>query len=83
MRVGRIRLLILGFILYAVYRRYVIRAPRRKRVLAPVLIGPAAALEYRSILVTREAGARVGRRRSTSRVGLPPIVARRLRLSAS
>jgi basic amino acid/polyamine antiporter, APA family len=48
--------LILGFILYAVYRRYVIRAPLRETVLAPVLIGPGAALEYRSILVPVKPG---------------------------
>ncbi len=48
--------LIFGFILYVVYRRYVIRAPLRETVLAPVLIGPGAALEYRSILVPVKPG---------------------------
>ena len=48
--------LVLGFILYAVYRRYVVHAPLRKTVRAPVLIGPAIALEYRSILVPVKPG---------------------------
>ena len=48
--------LFLGFILYAVYRRYVVHAPLRETVRAPVLIGPAIALEYRSILVPVKPG---------------------------
>src|SRR5207244_10331667 len=43
--------LVVGVILYAVYRRYVVHAPLRETVRAPVLIGPALALEYRRILV--------------------------------
>ena len=43
-------------ILYAVYRRYVVHAPLRETVRAPVLIGPAIALEYRSILVPVKPG---------------------------
>jgi basic amino acid/polyamine antiporter, APA family len=48
--------LILGLILYSVYRRYVVHAPLRETVRAPVLIGPAIALEYRSILVPVKPG---------------------------
>jgi APA family basic amino acid/polyamine antiporter len=48
--------LILGLILYAVYRRYVVHVPLRETVRAPVLIGPAIALEYRSILVPVKPG---------------------------
>jgi basic amino acid/polyamine antiporter, APA family len=48
--------LILGLILYAVYRRYVVKAPLRATLRAPILIGPAAALEYRSILVPVKPG---------------------------
>ena len=48
--------LVLGLILYAVYRRYVVHAPLRETVRAPVLIGPAIALEYRSILVPVKPG---------------------------
>jgi len=48
--------LVLGLIMYAVYRRYVVHAPLRKTVRAPVLIGPAIALEYRSILVPVKPG---------------------------
>jgi basic amino acid/polyamine antiporter, APA family len=48
--------LILGLILYSVYRRYVVYAPLRETVRAPVLIGPAIALEYRSILVPVKPG---------------------------
>jgi APA family basic amino acid/polyamine antiporter len=49
--------LALGLIAYTVYRRYVVRVPLRKTVRAPVLIGPALALEYRSILVPVKPGA--------------------------
>jgi APA family basic amino acid/polyamine antiporter len=48
--------LVFGLILYTVYRRYVVREPLRETVLAPVLIGPAIALEYRSILVPVKPG---------------------------
>jgi len=46
----------LGLILYTVYRRYVVKAPLRETLRAPILIGPAAALEYRSILVPVKPG---------------------------
>src|SRR5205807_2698886 len=45
-----------GLILYPVYRRYVVHVPLRETVRAPVLIGPAIALEYRSILVPVKPG---------------------------
>jgi len=48
--------LTLGLFLYAVYRRYVVHVPLRETVRAPVLIGPAIALEYRSILVPVKPG---------------------------
>jgi APA family basic amino acid/polyamine antiporter len=48
--------LAVGFILYAVYRRYVVHVPLRETVRAPMLIGPAIALEYRSILVPVKPG---------------------------
>src|SRR4051795_2849120 len=48
--------LTLGLILYTVYRRYVVHVPLRETVRAPVLIGPAIALEYRSILVPVKPG---------------------------
>src|SRR5207249_6313755 len=48
--------LTLGLILYTVYRRYVVHVPPRETVRAPVLIGPAIALEYRSILVPVKPG---------------------------
>jgi APA family basic amino acid/polyamine antiporter len=40
-----------GFAMYAVYRRRVVHAPMMETVRAPVVIGPAVALEYRSVLV--------------------------------
>jgi basic amino acid/polyamine antiporter, APA family len=43
--------LVLGFAVYVVYRRRVLHVPLAKTVRAPVLIGPAQALEYRTILV--------------------------------
>jgi basic amino acid/polyamine antiporter, APA family len=43
--------LALGFAFYWAFRRRVVRAPLRATVRAPVVIGPAAALEYRNILV--------------------------------
>jgi APA family basic amino acid/polyamine antiporter len=48
--------LAVGFILYAVYRRYVVHVKLRETVRAPMLIGPAIALEYRSILVPVKPG---------------------------
>jgi APA family basic amino acid/polyamine antiporter len=48
--------LVLGFVFYGVYRRYVVHAPLRETLRAPLLIGPAAALEYRSILVPVKPG---------------------------
>jgi APA family basic amino acid/polyamine antiporter len=48
--------LVFGLIFYAVYRRYVVRAPLRQTLRAPVVIGPALALEYRSILVPVKPG---------------------------
>ncbi len=43
--------LVLGFIVYVVYRRRVVRIPLTETARAPVLVGPAVALEYRNILV--------------------------------
>ena len=40
-----------GFVMYAVYRRRVVHAPLSETVRAPVVIGPADALEYRNVLV--------------------------------
>ena len=48
--------LALGLAFYFVYRRYVVHAPLRETLRAPLLIGPAAALEYRSILVPVKPG---------------------------
>jgi APA family basic amino acid/polyamine antiporter len=48
--------LALGLISYALYRRYVVKEPMRETLRAPVLIGPAIALEYRSILVPVKPG---------------------------
>lgn len=48
--------LVLGFTVYVVYRRKVLHLPLTETVLAPVVIGPGAALEYRSILVPIAAG---------------------------
>jgi basic amino acid/polyamine antiporter, APA family len=45
-----------GLIVYTVYRRRVVQRPLRETLRAPVLIGPAAALEYRSILVPVKPG---------------------------
>ena len=45
-----------GLVSYSVYRRYVVRLPLRETVRAPVVIGPAIALEYRSILVPVKPG---------------------------
>jgi len=46
----------LGLITYTVYRKYVAHLPLRETVRAPVVIGPAMALEYRSILVPVKPG---------------------------
>jgi APA family basic amino acid/polyamine antiporter len=46
----------LGLVTYAIYRRYVARLPLRATVRAPVVIGPAVALEYHSILVPVKPG---------------------------
>ncbi len=43
--------LVIGFVLYVVYRRRVIHAPLTETVRAPIQLGPAVALEYRSVLV--------------------------------
>jgi basic amino acid/polyamine antiporter, APA family len=43
--------LVAGFVTYFVYRRRILHEPLSETVRAPVLIGPAAALEYRTILV--------------------------------
>ncbi|MBX5473770.1 MAG: universal stress protein [Thermoleophilia bacterium] len=43
--------LLVGLAFYVVYRRRVVQAPLTETVRAPVQIGPAAALEYRHILV--------------------------------
>src|SRR5881392_633178 len=48
--------IIFGLLAYAAYRRWVVHAPLRETVRAPVLIGPAIALEYRSILVPVKPG---------------------------
>jgi APA family basic amino acid/polyamine antiporter len=48
--------LALGLLFYFVYRRYVVHAPLRETLRAPLLIGPAAALEYRSIIVPVKPG---------------------------
>jgi APA family basic amino acid/polyamine antiporter len=43
--------LLAGFVMYAVYRHRVVHAPLTETVRAPVVIGPAVALEYRNVLV--------------------------------
>jgi APA family basic amino acid/polyamine antiporter len=48
--------LIAGLIGYIVYRRYVLHEPVTKTLRAPVIIGPAIALEYRNILVPVKPG---------------------------
>jgi APA family basic amino acid/polyamine antiporter len=48
--------LVLGLLFYAGYRRYAVHAPLRATLRAPILIGPAIALEYRSILVPVKPG---------------------------
>jgi APA family basic amino acid/polyamine antiporter len=48
--------LIAGLIGYIVYRRYVLHEPVTETLRAPVIIGPAIALEYRNILVPVKPG---------------------------
>ena len=48
--------LLLGLLAYSAYRRYVVHAPLRTTLRAPVLVGRAVALEYRSILVPVKPG---------------------------
>ncbi len=43
--------LVLGFTVYAIYRKRFVKAPLTETVRAPVVIGPAIALEYRNVLV--------------------------------
>ena len=45
-----------GLLVYVLYRRYVVRAPLTETLRAPVIIGPGAALEYRSVLVPVKPG---------------------------
>jgi APA family basic amino acid/polyamine antiporter len=40
-----------GFVMYAIYRRKVVKQPLTMTVRAPIVIGPMVALEYRNILV--------------------------------
>jgi basic amino acid/polyamine antiporter, APA family len=48
--------LAVGLLLYVIYRRYVLHVSMVKTLRAPVIIGPAIALEYRSILVPVKPG---------------------------
>jgi APA family basic amino acid/polyamine antiporter len=48
--------LVLGFVFYVLYRRRVVHAPLGETIRAPVEFGPAAVLEFRSILVPIAAG---------------------------
>jgi basic amino acid/polyamine antiporter, APA family len=48
--------LVFGLLFYTGYRRFVVHAPLRETLRAPIMIGPAVALEYRSILVPVRAG---------------------------
>ena len=59
--------LAVGFIFYALYRRHT-HLPLTVTMRAPVPLGPALALEYRSILVTDRGGAGVATRPSRSRL---------------
>ncbi len=45
-----------GLLTYGLYRRFVVRLPLGETVRAPVVMGPAVALEYRSILVPVKPG---------------------------
>ena len=53
------RWLAVGFVFYPLYRRH-LHAPLAATVRAPIVLGPAAALEYRNILVPRRARPRDG-----------------------
>jgi APA family basic amino acid/polyamine antiporter len=66
--------LVAGFVMYAVYRRRVVHAPLSETVRAPVVIGPADALEYRNVLVPV-----VWRRESEAAVDLACRLARERR----
>ncbi len=48
--------LAIGLIAYVLYRRYVVRGTLTETLRAPVIIGPGAALEYRTILVPVKPG---------------------------
>ncbi len=48
--------LVIGFAFYLVYRRRILHAPLAETIRAPVEFGPAAVLEFRSILVPIAAG---------------------------
>jgi APA family basic amino acid/polyamine antiporter len=48
--------LVVGLIVYVVYRRLVLHASLKETMRAPVIIGPGAALEYRNILVPVKPG---------------------------
>jgi len=43
--------LVLGVVVYVVYRRWVLHVPLTETVRAPAILGPALALEYRNVLV--------------------------------
>ena len=57
--------LVVGFAMYAFYRRRVVHASLTETLRAPILVGPAIALEYRNVLVPV-----VGRRESEAAVDL-------------
>src|SRR3954452_1769624 len=48
--------LVVGLVVYAVYRRFVLRASLTETIRAPVIIGPGAAVEYLNILVPVKPG---------------------------
>ena len=48
--------LVIGLVFYLVYRRRILHAPMSETIRAPIQVGPAAALEYRAILVPIAAG---------------------------
>jgi basic amino acid/polyamine antiporter, APA family len=76
--------LVVGLLVYVVYRRLVLRASLTETIKAPVIIGPGAALEYRNILVPVKPGreseeaidfaARLATERRASIVALAVIV---------
>jgi APA family basic amino acid/polyamine antiporter len=49
--------LLVGLVVYTIYRRRVLHRPLTETIRAPVVIGPSAALEYRRILVPIKPGA--------------------------